>query len=46
VLYIVRSDELALFDIHDAAGAPGSGEKVGLAAQERGDLEDIRGLSD
>ena len=38
---IVRRDELALLDIHDAAGAPRFEQQIGLAAKERRDLQDV-----
>src|SRR5271165_3358540 len=41
VAYIVGRYELALLDVNRAAGAPGGDEQVGLAAEERRDLEDI-----
>ena len=31
-------------DIHGAAGAPGRNQQIGLAAQKRRDLQNIRGL--
>ena len=34
-------DELALLDVHDAARAAGCDQQVGLAAEERGDLQNI-----
>ena len=44
VLDIVRRDELALLDVHDAAGASGVDQQIGLAAEERGDLQNVDGL--
>ena len=41
---IERRNELALLDIHRAAGAPGFDQQIGLAAQERGDLQDVGGF--
>ena len=38
---IVRRHELALLDVDDAAGAAGCEQQVGLAAEERGDLQDV-----
>src|SRR6185369_8764450 len=43
VLDVVGGDELALLDIHDAAGAAGGHQKIGLAAEEGGDLQNIDG---
>ena len=34
-------DELAFFYVDDAAGAACGGKQVGLAAEERGDLQDV-----
>ena len=36
-----RGEELAFFDVHGAAGLGGGFEQVGLAAEERGDLQQI-----
>ena len=44
VLDIVRRDELALLDIHDAAGAAGGDQQIGLAAEECRDLQNVDGL--
>ena len=41
---IVRRHELALLDVDDAAGAAGGQQQVRLAAEERGDLQDVRHL--
>ena len=41
---ILRRDELAFLDIHDAAGAAGFDQKIRLAAQEGRDLQDVDGL--
>ena len=38
---IVRSDELALLDVDDAAGASGFEQQIGLAAKKSRDLQDI-----
>ena len=38
---VVRRDELAFLDIDDAAGAPSCNQQIGLAAEERRDLQDI-----
>ena len=38
---ILRRNELALLQIHDAAGAAGFGEQIRLAAEERGNLQDV-----
>ena len=38
---IVRRDELALLDVDNAAGASGFEQQIGLAAKERGDLQDV-----
>ena len=45
VAHILRGDELALLDVDGAAGAGGSDEQVGLAAEEGRDLQDIDDLS-
>ena len=37
----MRRDELAFLDVDDAPGAAGFEQQVGLAAQKRGDLQDI-----
>ena len=34
-------NELAFLDVHDAAGAAGLDQQIGLAAQERRDLQDV-----
>ena len=41
IFHIPRREELAFFDIHDPAGVGGGSEKIGLAAEERRDLENI-----
>ena len=41
---IVRRNELAFLDVHHAAGAARLDQKIGLAAQERRDLQDVDGL--
>ena len=33
---------MALLDVHDPPGAPGLDQQIGLAAEERGDLQDVR----
>ena len=38
---VVRRHELALLDVDDAAGAAGGQQQVGLAAEERRDLQDV-----
>ena len=43
--HVEGGDELALFDIDRLAGFCGGDEKVGLAAEEGGDLEDVDGLA-
>ena len=40
----MRRHELALLDIDDAAGASGLHQQIGLAAEERGDLENVGGF--
>jgi hypothetical protein len=40
-VHIVGRHELALLDIHDATGTAGCQQKIGLAAQEGGDLKNI-----
>ena len=46
VSHIPGGDELAFLDVDGAAGAARGDEKVGLAAEERGNLEDIDGFGD
>ena len=46
VLHVPRREELALLDIDRPAGAGGGDEKIGLAAQEGGDLQSVDGLGD
>ena len=41
---IVRADKLALLDVDDFSGAAGFEKQIGLAAEKRGDLQDIDGL--
>ncbi len=38
---VERGDELPLLDVHDSAGSPSLDEKVGLAAEESRNLENI-----
>ncbi len=41
---IVGRNELALLDVHGAAGATRGDEQIGLAAEKSGDLEDVHGF--
>ena len=41
VMDVVRADELAFLDVHDLAGTAGFEQQIGLAAEERRDLEDV-----
>ena len=41
IFHIPRREELAFFDIHHAPGLGGGHNEVGLAAEKRGDLENI-----
>src|SRR5438445_668986 len=42
VLHVSRGDELALLDVDGLAGGRRRQEQIGLAAQERGDLEHVQ----
>ena len=44
VAHVRGGEELALLEVYGAAGAGGGGDQVGLAREERGDLEDVRHL--
>ena len=46
VLHVPRREELSFLDVHRPSGARRGEEKIGLAAEEGGDLQDVDGLGD
>ena len=44
VLHVVGREKLSLLDVDDAAGLRGGDEQIGLAAEERGNLQDVGDL--
>jgi hypothetical protein len=41
VFHVLRREELALLDVHHAPGLGGSDDQVGLAGEERGNLQHV-----